>query len=227
MSTTTRPIALVVLAHALGVLTVGSIAVTLVAGILEGESLVQELPFVLLLLVTLAVGWLLAVRLPPPPRRLDPASRSPRCSPRSAPLNLFELGGRDVGPRGVSQWIDWYNGTDDNPSWAWLPPVWLLLSQLPLRFPTGRPALLRAGAGSPGSRSPTSSWSSSSSAPRSRSWTSTDITRNPVFIPAIHDLAPISPWSSSPPPPASSPASPPCSCATAEHSRGNARSSAG
>ena len=190
MSTTGRPIALLVLAHALGVVTVGSIAVVLIGGLMEGQSLIQGLPFIGLLTITLAVGWLLAVRLPRHPVGWI-LMAVPALFTVSAPLNLLEL---QLGEshRGIAQWIDWYNGTDDNPSWSWLPPVWLLLSQLPLRFPTGR---------LPSPRWRWFAWVTLADLVVTALFLGTaspyvddhHVTRNPVFLPVIHALTPLFP----------------------------------
>ena len=133
-----RPIRLVVLAHALGVLTGGSVAVTAIVSLTHdrGADSVGDVAFILLLGVTLAVGWLLAVRLPRHPVGWILLA-IPALFTLSAPLTLLQSAIQTSAP-GVAKWIVWYNGTDSNPSWSWIPPVWLLLAQLPLRFPNGR-----------------------------------------------------------------------------------------
>jgi hypothetical protein len=136
MPTGGRPVALLVLAHLLAGLTIIAILATAVEGFMAGDSLLNDLPFLLLLVVTLAVGWLLAVRLPRNPVGWILLA-IPALFTLSAPLNLLETAVQSSAP-GIARWIDWFNGTDTQASWSWLPPVWLLLVQLPLRFPDGR-----------------------------------------------------------------------------------------
>jgi hypothetical protein len=137
MSTAGRPLAPLVLAHALGVLTVAGIALTVLDGARHGDSLAQGLPFVVLLLVTLVVGWILAVRLPRHPVGWILMAVPALFTTSGGPLSAIDLALGHPAPA-VTGWIAWYEGTDDDPAWSWLPPVWLLLVALPLRFPTGR-----------------------------------------------------------------------------------------
>lgn len=136
MSTTADPVGLRVLAHAIAAVTVGSITVMIIGGLLSGESFSDGLPYLLLLVVTLAVGWLLALRLAHHPIGWI-LMAIPALFVLVAPLGLLAEAVRPTAP-GLAQWILWYTGSDRVDSWSWVPPVWLLLVQLPLRFPDGR-----------------------------------------------------------------------------------------
>lgn len=130
-----RPVRLVVTAHAVAAVVLALVVLLLVGSIAADESLADGLPYLLLLVVTLVTGWMLAVRVP----------RNAVGWLLMAVPGLFlvpDLVGvvgdalREAAP-GVAVWFEWYSGTDAVPSWSWVPPVWLLLCQLPLHFPTG------------------------------------------------------------------------------------------
>ncbi len=94
--------------------------------------------FALFSLASFLVGWLLAIRLPrnglgwilvgiPVLLQLNVLA-----DPIGAALH-------PIAPE-LAKWV-WLlfgsSGSDSGGSWAWVPPIWLLLSQMPLRFPTG------------------------------------------------------------------------------------------
>lgn len=124
-----------VLPHAAALFALGLLTFQLVAGVLSGMSFVEGLPFMLVLVAAVSVGWLLAWKLP----------RNPLGWILIAVTGLFTIGESVYAltttlpmPTGVSTWLFLVFGAPDVDGWSWLPPVWLLLSQVPLRFPTGR-----------------------------------------------------------------------------------------
>lgn len=91
-------------------------------------------PFLILLAVFIAVGGILSAKRP---RNaigwlllLIPALFT-----FGAPASLLGMALLDSAPQ-VSAWLFWY-GWDRDDTWAWLPPIGLLLTQVPLRFPDG------------------------------------------------------------------------------------------
>ena len=91
--------------------------------------------FVFMLLITGGVGWLLASRLPRNPLGWILLA----CAGGfvlTVPLALAGAALADAAPL-LAAWLLWYGG-DREDSWAWLPPLTLLLIHLPLRFPDGR-----------------------------------------------------------------------------------------
>jgi hypothetical protein len=124
-----------VLAHVVAVVVLGLLAIQVVGGIVNGSPIIQDIPFILFLVAALAVGWLLAWKQP----------RNPLGWILMAVTGLFTVGtGVYLAttilplPPVVSTWLFVLFGAPGVEGWSWLPPVWLLLSQLPLRFPTGR-----------------------------------------------------------------------------------------
>jgi hypothetical protein len=124
------------LAHTLALIVLTLIVLQVAFGIATGVEFLDGLPFVFVLIAALAVGWLLAVRLP----------RNPLGWLLIAIPTLFTIGGATsalaellypVAPL-VSTWLYVLFGSEGVDNWSWVPPVWLLLCQLPLRFPTGR-----------------------------------------------------------------------------------------
>lgn len=102
--------------------------------IAAGRFLWEAAPFLVLLAVFIGVGGLLAWKRPRNPigwlLLLIPALFT-----LGAPVSLLGLALLDQAPE-VSAWLFWY-GWDREDTWAWLPPIGLLLTQVPLRFPDG------------------------------------------------------------------------------------------
>lgn len=134
MTTSTRP-KRVWLAHIMGAIVLALLVTTVVDGALEGGSAKPiSVPFSVMLVVFVGVGWLLAARLP----------RNPLGWLLIAVVGIFAaqvpallLGQalQNVAPDAAA-WLYWF-GFDREVSWAWLPPVGLLFTQIPLRFPDG------------------------------------------------------------------------------------------
>ncbi len=113
--------------------------VALIAGVpfavRYGQSdLASAIAGLFLTLSTLAVGWLIAWRQP----------RNPVGWMLVLAVAFFALGPmasvaanavQDSAPV-ASEWLRWFAGDGDS-SWSWVPPVWLLLVGVPLRFPNG------------------------------------------------------------------------------------------
>ena len=90
----------------------------------------------LMLAVTAAVGWLLAGRLPRNPLGwllLLVAG----FFLAAAIAYVAGLAVVDVAP-GLAAWLFWYASGNNDVGWVWLPPIGLLFTQVPLRFPDGR-----------------------------------------------------------------------------------------
>jgi hypothetical protein len=100
----------------------------------SGPALVSLAPFLILLSVFIVVGCLLSWKRPHNPigwlLLLIPALFT-----LGAPAMLLGEALLDSAP-GVSAWLFWY-GYDREDTWSWLPPIGLLLTQIPLRFPNG------------------------------------------------------------------------------------------
>ena len=91
--------------------------------------------FVFMLVITGGVGWLLASKLPRNPLGWILLG----CAGGfvvTVPLAIAGVALADTVPL-LAAWLLWYGG-DREDSWAWLPPLTLLLIHLPLRFPDGR-----------------------------------------------------------------------------------------
>ncbi len=127
------PIGRVVLAHVLAVVVSALVVSMTIAGWTPGATPPDIVPFLVLLLSALGVGWLLAARLPHNALGWILIA-IPGLLALSTPLGVLAEALRPDAP-GVAQWLLWYTHED---SWAWLPPIWLLLAQLPLRFPDGQ-----------------------------------------------------------------------------------------
>ena len=93
----------------------------------------SPLPFLLLIVTMIAVGWLLAWKRPGNPLGWIVLAVPALFS--GVPVTLL---GEALLPsaRGVAAWLLWF-GDSFAETWAWIPPVWLLLIQIPLRFPDG------------------------------------------------------------------------------------------
>jgi hypothetical protein len=90
--------------------------------------------FLLVLAVTLAVGWVLAARLPRNPLGWL-LMAVPVLFAATVPVTLLGAALADTAPD-VTAWLYWY-GFEREDSWVWLPPIGLLFTQIPLRFPDG------------------------------------------------------------------------------------------
>lgn len=122
------------IAHVLGALTLAGLIMTAVAAAQQGQLLYQG-PFLFFLCTTLVAGWFLAWK-------------RPRNSlgwllivivlwfASNVPVDLLGAAVRPSNPE-VAAWLHWW-GSDREDTWVWLPPIALLFTQVPLRFPTGR-----------------------------------------------------------------------------------------
>ncbi len=123
------------LAHALTVLILAAFVVTAIVGIQATGFGFSAVPYLLLLAILIVVGWLLAWKRPGHPLGwLLLAVPGFFCS--GPPVDLVGQAVLATAPDAAA-WLLWY-GHDREDTWAWIPPVWLLLSQIPLRFPDGR-----------------------------------------------------------------------------------------
>lgn len=93
------------------------------------------LPFALILAVFLAVGGLLATRMPRHPLGWL-LMAIPGLFALQIPFQLLGISVRDSAPD-LAAWLLWYGG-DREDTWTWVLPVGLLFTQIPLRFPDGR-----------------------------------------------------------------------------------------
>lgn len=123
-----------IVAHALVVIGLGSSVAqvvlnpsAVVAGLLPWGLASLALPVVALL-----VGWILALRRPRLSLGWILIAIGVLVSTESA---IGALGGVLVPTApAVARWLLWYGGVDQ---WAWIPPIGLLFTQVPLRFPDG------------------------------------------------------------------------------------------
>ncbi len=108
--------------------------ISLVRGDANGRA--GDVALDIMLGVTLGVGWVISSRLP----------RNPMGWLLLTISGFFLLAGVmlvagyllvDHLP-GVAAWCFWYAGNSEQ-GWVWLPPIGLLFTQVPLRFPDGRP----------------------------------------------------------------------------------------
>jgi len=134
-------------AHVLGVLVVAALAAAVASQSLIGTA---RWGFFGFLPIMLAVGWFLAAKLPAHPLgwliMIVPALFA-----FQVPLDLLGRALLPVAPD-IAAWLLWYGsstgatalhgfpGPDrlDIDTWPWLLPVGLMLTQIPLRFPTGQ-----------------------------------------------------------------------------------------
>ncbi len=123
------------IAHVSAAAVVALFVVAVTVGPWSGGATVGDIPILLLLGTTLAVGWLIAWKRPrnalgwlliavPALFILQPVTA------------LAGEALRDTAPP-VAAWLLWY-GADREDTWMWVLPVGLLLTQIPLRFPDGR-----------------------------------------------------------------------------------------
>lgn len=119
-------------AHVTGILVLVTLVATFVNQLIVDGTAAA---FILVLTVTLGVGWLLAARLPH--NALGWLLMAvPALFATWLPADLLGAAMRDTAPE-VTQWLYWY-GLDRKDAWAWLPGIGLLFTQIPLRFPDGR-----------------------------------------------------------------------------------------
>lgn len=99
------------------------------------EPLLSALPFVLTLTVFLAVGWLLAARMPRHPLGWL-LMAIPALFVLQAPFGVLGTALVATAPDAAA-WLLWVGGNRED-TWTWIPPVGLLFTQIPLRIPDGR-----------------------------------------------------------------------------------------
>ncbi|MDT0182733.1 hypothetical protein Q9S36_21385 [Microbacterium sp. ARD31] len=108
--------------------------VTVVAYAADGRAVADAAPFLILLTIFIVVGWLLSWKRPRNPIGWL-LMLIPGLFTIGTPATLLGEALLDQAP-GVSAWLFWY-GYDREDTWSWLPPIGLLLTQIPLRFPDG------------------------------------------------------------------------------------------
>lgn len=121
-------------AHLVALLILGALTVGAIARFHYG-TLVDNIPFLLMLTVTLVVGWVLAWKRPANPLGWLLLA-VPGLFVIQVPLTLLGLALQPAAPDAAA-WIFWF-AYDREDTWSWLPPVGLLFTQIPLRFPDGR-----------------------------------------------------------------------------------------
>lgn len=107
---------------------------TTFANAASGRPLTDAAPFLILLTVFIVVGWLLSWKRPRNPIGWL-LLLIPGLFTLGTPATLLGQALLDQAP-GVAAWLFWY-GYDREDTWSWLPPIGLLLTQIPLRFPDG------------------------------------------------------------------------------------------
>lgn len=118
-------------AHVIAVASLLLIALQGVAEIVvTGQA--QGFPFAVTLMIFLGVGWMLASQLPRHPLGWLIIS-VPALFASTVPFFLVGHAVLDTAPP-LAAWLLWYS----EGSWAWLLPVGILFTQIPLRFPDGR-----------------------------------------------------------------------------------------
>ncbi len=123
------------IAHLVAAVVVAMLAVSVgILTRLEG-ALVPLIPFLSLLGVFITVGWILAAKRPDNPLGWLLLA-VPGLFTLGSPVTLLGEALRETAPT-VTAWLFWF-GYDRPDTWAWLPPIGLLLTQIPLRFPTGQ-----------------------------------------------------------------------------------------
>lgn len=119
------------IAHVVALLIAGTLTLTLVVGGLDLET---NWAILLFLAVTLAVGWLLAWK-----RTTNPVGwlliAVPGFFALQVPFFLIGTSLIDTAPTAAA-WLLWYGGQRED-TWAWIPPISLLFTQIPLWFPNG------------------------------------------------------------------------------------------
>jgi len=123
------------LALVLSLLVLGGLGVTCLTAFSRERMEPNDLGFIFLLAAALIVGWLLAWR-----RHRNPLGW---LLIGFSGLFAFQYPSMLLGEMllssapAVSTWLFWF-GSDREDTWAWLPPIWILLTQIPLHFPDGR-----------------------------------------------------------------------------------------
>jgi len=119
------------IAHVVALLIAGTLTLALVVG---GLDLATNWAILLFLAVTLAVGWLLAWK-----RTTNPVGwlliAVPGFFALQVPFFLIGTSLIDTAPTAAA-WMLWYGGQRED-TWAWIPPISLLFTQIPLWFPNG------------------------------------------------------------------------------------------
>lgn len=124
------------LAHVFVVVVLAAFATVVLEGIEASElDVFEATPYLLMLTVLIAVGWLLAWKRPGNPLGWL-LLLVPGLFCFGTPAVLIAQAIQPTAPD-VAAWLYWY-GYEREDTWAWIPPVWLLLTQIPLRFPDGR-----------------------------------------------------------------------------------------
>ena len=120
------------IAHVVALLVVATLAATIVVG---GLPLDTNWAIAIFLTVTLAVGWLLAWK-----RTTNPVGwlliAVPGLFASQVPFWFAGTQLLDTAPTAAA-WLLWYGGQRED-TWAWIPPISLLFTQIPLWFPDGR-----------------------------------------------------------------------------------------
>lgn len=122
------------IAHGVAALVAVMLALTVVVLVDADGDVVGGIPFVFLLAIFLLVGWLISWRRPGNPLGWLLLA-VPGLFTLGAPAMMLGEALLDTAP-GIATWLLWY-GSDREDTWAWLPPIGLLLTQIPLRFPDG------------------------------------------------------------------------------------------
>ncbi|MEI3867280.1 hypothetical protein V6S02_09330 [Microbacterium sp. CCNWLW134] len=117
-----------------GGLVCAMLAVTAVTSFVRDRPGPESAPFLVLLAVFVGVGSLLAWKRPGNPIGWL-LLVIPGLFALATPAMLLGEALLDPAPS-VSAWLFWY-GYDREDTWIWLPPIGLLLTQIPLRFPDG------------------------------------------------------------------------------------------
>lgn len=123
------------IAHGVAALVAVMLALTVVVLVDADGDVVGGIPFAFLLAIFLLVGWLISWRRPGNPLGWLLLA-VPGLFTLGAPAMMLGEALLDTAP-GIATWLLWY-GSDREDTWAWLPPIGLLLTQIPLRFPDGR-----------------------------------------------------------------------------------------
>mgnify|MGYP001210715404 CR=1 FL=1 len=123
------------LAHLVAAVEVGCLVVHVVRNGVNVNQGWAGWSFLLMMLVVIAVGWLLASRLPGNPLGWILLGFTGGFA-LGMPLQVAGQALMESAPA-VASWLLWYGG-DREDSWIWLPPLTLLFIHLPLRFPDGK-----------------------------------------------------------------------------------------
>jgi hypothetical protein len=122
-----------VLAHLAGALILAGLVFLAVQQWFAGQLLFQ-VPFILFLATTLTVGWILCWKLPRHPLGwllIVIVGLFASQAPTSALADVIRPELPDA-----AVWLYWW-GSSRQDTWAWVPSIALLFTQVPLRFPTG------------------------------------------------------------------------------------------